>query len=90
MLAAVMPRDRGSLTAVSPEQIHVDKEGASGDVTVSPGPGAGKRLLTRRIPAPAIDACDIDARYSRTGELGTLPDAVLQDLGRLLRWVVDI
>ena len=51
---------------------------------------AGKRLLTKRILAPAVDANEIDTRYSQIDELGTLPDAVLQGVSRLLRKVVDI
>lgn len=51
---------------------------------------AGKRLLTRRILSPAVDAAEIGERYDRVEAFGALLGNDLQTVDGLLKRVVDI
>lgn len=51
---------------------------------------AGKRLLTKRVLAPAVNAANIEERYDRVDEFGALFGSDLQTIDGLLKRVVDI
>ena len=51
---------------------------------------AGRRLLMKRIFAPAVDAFEIKKRYDQVDDFGTLFGGDLQTVDKLLSKVVDI